>query len=300
MASLRKIRRRIRSVRNISQVTRAMQMVAAAKMRRAQEQVLATRPYSEKAWAVLLHLASQPVAAGGLHPLLLHRPEVRVVDVVLMTSDRGLCGAYNQNIIRAALQFMANCGKTTRVVTVGRRGRDFMNRYGYYIVAEFTDLPPRPHLLDVTPIARTAIDDFLSGQADEVYLAYTNFINTLNQKPVIRRLLPIRPFSNNARGAETEAAPPAAVGEYIYEPDPATILDMVLPRFTELQVYQALLESLASEHSARMVSMRNATENALELLTDLQLTYNQARQATITKEMLDIAGGAEAMRKVRG
>lgn len=299
MATLRDIRRRIRSVRNISQVTRAMQMVAASKMRRAQQQVLATRPYSEKAWEVLRHLASQPVAGQGLHPLLVQRSEVRARDIIVITSDRGLCGAYNNNVIRAVVQFvLGQPDKEVQLVTVGRRGRDFMNRLGYRITAEFTDLPPRPQLLDVTPISRTVIDDFLSGQSDEVYLAYTKFINTLTYHIVIQPLLPIRPF----RGDEMKAVGSGrtARGEYIYEPDPATILDTVLPRFTELQVYQALLDALASEHSARMVAMRSATENAKELLSDLQLSYNQVRQTTITTEMLDIAGGAEAMRQVRG
>jgi F-type H+-transporting ATPase subunit gamma len=299
LATLREIRRRIRSIRNISQVTRAMQMVAASKMRRAQEQVLATRPYAEKAWAVLEDLASQPSANHALHPLLEARPQVRAVDIVLITSDRGLCGGYNQNIIRATVQFMGKVGVPTRLIAVGRRGRDFMLRYGRTVIAEFTDLPPRPRLLDVTPIARLAMDEFLQGNADEVYLAYTDFINTLVQKPVIRRLLPLKPTITAEQGEEGTPMRPRTQGEYIYEPDPVRILGTVLPRFTELQVYQAVLEALASEHSARMVAMRNATENAQELLANLRLTYNQARQAAITREMLDIAGGAEALRRSR-
>lgn len=299
MATLRDIRRRIRSVRNISQVTRAMQMVAASKMRRAQQQVLATRPYSEKSWEVLQSLARQRAAGQGLHPLLVQRPEVNAIDIILVTSDRGLCGAYNNTIIRTMMQFaLSQPGKEIRLVTVGRRGRDFLSRRGYRIMAEFTDLPPRPQLLDVTPIARTVIDDFLSGQADEVYLVYTKFVNTLTYRTVVQRLLPIHPFDSDEVGANGSDG--AAVGEYIYEPDPATILDTVLPRFTELQVYQALLDALASEHSARMVAMRSATDNARDLLGDLQLSYNQARQTAITTEMLDIAGGAEAMSQARG
>ncbi|MCC7352655.1 MAG: ATP synthase F1 subunit gamma [Anaerolineae bacterium] len=295
MATLREIRRRIRSVNSISQVTRAMQMVAASKMRRAQEQVLATRPYASKSWAVLHNLASQPAANQSLHPLLERRAQVRALDVILITSDRGLCGAYNQNIIRASVQFIQKSNLPARIIAVGRRGRDFMLRYGRSVIAEFTDLPPRPGILDVTPIARTAMDDFLRGDVDEVYLAYTDFINTLSQKPTVRRLLPLTTVMS-AEQVEEAGPQHTLVGEYIYEPDPVTILGSVLPRFTELQVYQAVLEALASEHSARMVAMRSATENAKELLTTLRLTYNQARQSSITREMLEIAGGAEALR----
>jgi F-type H+-transporting ATPase subunit gamma len=290
LPSTREIRRRIRSVKNISQVTRAMQMVAASKMRRAQEQVLATRPYTEKAWQILSNLAAQ----RGVD-------EIRTIGMVLITADKGLCGSYNHNMVQAAAGFIAELSYPVELITVGKRGRDAMWRMKKTIVAEFSDLPPQPRLLDITPIARTVIDGFVSGQYDVVYLAHTDFINTLNQRPAIWQLLPIRPLHLGAtpisehRGQEASES----TGEYLYEPDPATILNTVLPRFTELQIYQAVLESLASEHSARMVAMRNATENATELLDDLTLTYNRARQEAITKEMLDIAGGAEALARVR-
>jgi F-type H+-transporting ATPase subunit gamma len=300
MANVREIRRRIRSVKNIAQVTRAMQMVAASRMRRAQEQVLATRPYSAKAWEVLTHLAAQRGVNEGEHPLLDRRGTIATTGIVLITSDKGLCGAYNGNIIRVVLNFMQDLGHPARIIAVGRRGRDFLIRHGVNVVADFSDLPPRPSLLDCTPIARAAIDEFLSGECDEVYLAYTDFINTLTQQPTVRRLLPITPgrVESSVMREYMSDTPVHATGEYIYEPDPNTILDSVLPRFTELQIYQALLEALASEHSARMVAMRNATENANELIGDLTLTYYRARQEAITKEMLDIAGGAEAL--VRG
>jgi F-type H+-transporting ATPase subunit gamma len=188
------------------------------------------------------------------------------------------------------------------LITVGKRGRDAMWRMGKNIVAEYSDLPPQPRLLDVTPITHTVMDGFISGRYDVVYLAHTDFINTLNQRPAIWQLLPIHPLELGVTPVSEHRGerPVQGLVEYIYEPDPRTILDTVLPRFTELQVYQALLESLASEHSARMVAMRNATENALELLDDLTLTYNRARQEAITKEMLDIVGGAEALAKARG
>ena len=297
MANVREIKRRIGSVRNIAQVTRAMQMVAASKMRRAQEQVLATRPYSAKAWELLTHLAAQRVSIYAEHPLLDWRGRIETTGIVLITSDKGLCGAYNANIIRATLQFMSDLGHPVRLITVGRRGRDFLIRHGGNVVAEFSDLPPRPSLLDITPIAHTAVDDFLKGDCDDVYLAYTDFINTLTQQPTIRRLLPITPgrIESSVMREYIADSLEGATGEYIYEPDPRVILDAVLPRFTELQIYQAVLEALASEHSARMVAMRNASDNANELIGDLTLSFYRARQEAITKEMLDIAGGAEVL-----
>jgi F-type H+-transporting ATPase subunit gamma len=297
MANVRELKRRIKSVKNIAQVTRAMQMVASSKMRRAQEQVLATRPYAAKAWQILTHLASQHASPQLLHPLLTQRDEVRTTGLVLITSDKGLSGAYNANILRATLRFMAERGHPVRLVTVGRRGRDFMGRHGGHVVAEYADLPPRPTLLDVAPVARTVIDDFLSGDYDEVYLAYTDFINTLSQKPTIRQLLPIRPGElDSVMCKYINPDISELTGDYIYEPDPATILSAVLPRFTELQIYQAILEAFASEHSARMVAMRSATDNAHTLVGDLTLSFYRARQEAITREMIDIAGGAEALR----
>lgn len=300
MPSTREIRRRIRSVKNISQVTRAMQMVAASKMRRAQEQVLATRPYAEKAWEVLRHLSAQQGADEETHPLLQVR-EVELIGMVLITADKGLCGSYNHNMVQAALRFIRELPYPVELITVGKRGRDAMWRLRQNIVAEYSDLPPQPGLLDITPIARTVMDGFVSGHYDVVYLAHTDFINTLVQRPAIWQLLPIRPLELGVSPVSEYRGPasPAPAVEYLYEPDPQTILGTVLPRFTELQIYQAVLEALASEHSARMVAMRNATENANELLDDLTLTYNRARQEAITKEMLDIAGGAEALSRAR-
>jgi len=297
LPSTREIRRRIRSVKNISQVTRAMQMVAASKMRRAQEQVLATRPYTEKAWQVLTDLASQRGVDEQVHPLLEVREDIQTVGMLLITADKGLCGSYNHNMIQAAARFIKELPYPVKLVTVGKRGRNTMWRRGQQIVAEFSDLPPRPGLLDITPMAHTVMDGFLSRQFDVVYLAHTDFINTLLQRPAIWQLLPVRPLHLGVAPVSEYRGPQGTptIVEYIYEPDPRTILDTVLPRFTELQVYQALLESLASEHSARMVAMRNATENANELLGDLTLTYNRARQEAITREMLDIVGGAEAL-----
>ncbi len=262
-------------------------MVAASKMRRAQEQALGTRAYAEKAWEILTFLAAQTPPGAPRHPLLSYR-SVNTIGLLLITGDRGLAGAYNHNVIRLACEFIKEATSPVKVVTVGRKGRDFLWRYGADIIAEFTGIPAQPAFIDITPIARTVIEDFLNGTLDQVIMAYTNFVNVLVHRPVLRQLLPIRPVG--------EVRP---MGEYIFEPDPQTILGTVLPRFTELQVYQAILESLASEHSARMVAMRNATDNAQALVEDLTLTYNRARQESITKELLDIAGGAEAMAKAK-
>jgi F-type H+-transporting ATPase subunit gamma len=302
MASTRELRRRIRSVKNISQVTRAMQMVAASKMRRAQQNALATRAYSERAWRILAHLASQREETEELHPLLRHPPEVRNIALILITSDRGLCGGYNNNIMRVVADSILSAQAPVKLIAVGRKGGSYMARYGRDVVAQFHGLTDQPRVTDIIPIVRLILDGFCEGSFDLVLLAYTDFINTLVQRPVVRRLLPV------VIGASEEEAvvrylpdqEPEAVPQYIYEPDPRRILDTVVPRFIELRLYQALLESVASEHSARMVAMRNATDNAIDLIDELTLTYNQARQQDITSEMLDIAGGAEALRQAQG
>lgn len=289
METLREIRRHIRSVRNISQITRAMEMVAASKMLRAQQQAMASRAYAQRAWEVLTYLAGQP---GGIeHPLYEVRP-VKAIGIILITSDRGLCGPYNHNILRVTSRFMLeqmDKGIELRLITVGRKGRDFMLRYGHNVIAEFTKVRDRPTIMEIAPIARIAMDEFTSGQVDEVYIAYTRFVSTITQTPTIKKLLPI----------ERPAPEERLAALYIFEPDPHTVLEEVLPRFTELQVYQAILEAQASEHSARMVAMRNATENAQELINELTIRFNKVRQWNITREMMDIAGGAEALRKAK-
>ncbi len=221
-----------------------------------------------KAWDVLVHLASQVVVPSDLHPLFEVRDQVNSVTILLLTSDRGLCGAFNTNIIRHTLQFIRASDMPVTLVTAGRKGRDLMYRAQQRISADFSNLPDNPTILDVTPIAHTLIDDFLSGRADVVYLAYMDFVNTLVQRPSVTRLLPLRPLLHGlenqamAEYLDGERSSTAMLPEYVYEPDPGTILNEILPRFTELQIYQAVLESQASEHSARMVAMRNASENA--------------------------------------
>ena len=278
-------------------------MVAASRMRRAQEQALASRPYAAKAWEILTHLVAQRGNLQQLHPLLTQRETIRNVAVILITADKGLAGAYNGNIIRATIGYMSRENRQdAQLITVGRKGRDFMLRFGRRVIADFTDMPARPSTMDISPITRIAIDGFLKEDFDEVYLAYTDFINTLVQEPTVRLLLPIRPGNIESKVMSEYLAQETTTmaSDYIYEPSPEALLDTLLPRFTELQIYQAVLESRASEESARMVAMRNATNNANDLVSDLTLSYNRARQESITKEMLDIAGGAEALAKARG
>jgi F-type H+-transporting ATPase subunit gamma len=259
--------------------------------------VLGTRPYARAAWEVIVNLGG--TADPSLHPLLAREVDADAALIILFTSDRGLCGAYNHNINQTTLEFARNIGIPVRYITVGEKGRNVMWRLGEAVVAEFHDLPVIPSLVDVSPIARTAIDEFLAGDASEVYLAYTDFVNMLTQNPVIQPLLPLcRRDSRTSMTCVLEYEP-AQITEYIYEPDAPTILNEILPRFIELQVFQAVLEANASEHAARMVAMRNATENAEDLVRDLTLDYNKARQRSITREILDIAGGAEALEQER-
>jgi len=289
----------MRSIKNLSQVTRALEAVSASKARKAQQAVLSTRAYAGKAYDILTHLANQPGSLTMLHPLLTQRAEVKAIDLVLVTGDRGLAGAYNSNIVRAAMVFARAQTPPVRYVTVGRKGRDLVFRRRGHIAAEFTGLPAAPGSLDVAAIARTVIDDFLNGTVDEVFLAYTDFVNVARQVPTLKRLLPIS-VATASRGGLSDrldghVTPPAV--PYIYEPSAGELLNTIVPRFTQLQILQAVLESLASEHSARMVAMRNATDNAGELIDNLQLDYNKARQLSITSDLLDIAGGAEALAK---
>ena len=282
MANIRLIRRRIRSIQSTAKITKAMEMVATSKMRRAQERVLAGRAYAEKLHQVIADLAAQP--GGAAHPLLERREPDRIA-IIHMTTDRGFCGGLNANMNRAAAAFILEQVAPTVLITVGRKGRDFMRRHGRELVAEFTGVSDRPTLLDTLPMSRIVIDDYTNGTVDAVYLAYTRFISTATQRPMLQQLLPVEPAKVEHTGEI----------EYIYEPDARAVLAELLPRFVEMQVYHALLEAIASEQSARMVAMRNATDNANELVQDLTLMYNKARQEMITKELLDITGGAEAL-----
>ncbi len=291
MASAREMRVRIRSVKNISQVTHALEAVSASKVRKAVAAILATRPYATKAWQILQHISAQP-GHTVLHPLLAQRTEIRKVLVVLVSGDRGLAGAYNTNIIRFVLEHFGNLPAPVEYITVGRKGRDLLLRRRKEVIAEFSNLPAHPTFMDVSAIGRKAVDEFLSCNVDEVHLVYTDFVHMGRQVAVSKKLLPLELGESEQRVQDFGHQKLTAA--YIYEPAESELLDEIIPRFTALQVYQAVLESLASEHAARMLAMHNATENAIELVGDLQLQYNKARQQTITGDLLDIVGGAEA------
>lgn len=284
MANIHLIRRRIRGIQSTAKITRAMEMIATLKMRRAQERGLAGRPYSEKIFQVIADLAALPQEGKPMHPLLQSRT-VNKIAIVHITPDRGLCGGLNTNVNRKTASFIVEQSVPVTISVVGRKGRDFMRRHKCEILAEFTQLGDKPSLLDTLPISRIIIDDYSSGVIDLVYLVYAQFISTMTQKPVMQQILPVEP-ATIPRGENVD---------YIYEPGADVVLGELLPRFVEMQVYHAILESIASEHSARMVAMRSATDGANELVQDLTLMYNKARQEAITKELLDIAGGAAAL-----
>ncbi|MFC1908820.1 ATP synthase F1 subunit gamma [Chloroflexota bacterium] len=282
MANIRTIRRRIKSIGNIAKITKAMEMVAASKMKKAQERGLAGRPYSEKIQQVIADLAALPEMR--VHPLLQSRPVAKVA-IVHITPDRGLCGGLNTSINRSAAKFILEQSVPVTMITVGQKGQDFMLRTHRDIYAEFSQVGDQPSLLDTLPISHIIIEDYGTGKIDMVYLSYAQFVSTAVQRPVLKQLLPIEPA----------VIPGAQNVEYIYEPDPNAVLGELLPRFVEMQVYHAILEAIACEQSARMVAMKNATDNASELIEDLSLLYNRARQESITTELLDIAGGAAAL-----
>ena len=281
MPSVRDIRRRIRSVENTGKVTNAMSLIAASKMRRAQMAVVEGRPYAEKIHDVIATLAAQPAGdEDTVHPLLQVR-SVNRVGLVVITPDRGLAGGMHATINRSVAQFILNSAAPVRSIVVGRKGRDFLVRYTEGVQAVFTDLGDRISLADTTAISRLAIDGYSEGEVDEVYVAYTRFLSTMQQRAVMERILPVEP-------AELDSA--QRVG-YIYEPDAATVLSTLLPQFVEMQIYHAVLENIASEQSARMVAMRSATDNANQLSSDLTLVMNKLRQDSITNELLDLVGG---------
>jgi F-type H+-transporting ATPase subunit gamma len=292
MASTREIRRRIRSVKNIAQITRAQQMVASSKMRRAQERVLSARPYSEQLQTLLARLASQVEGEGDL-PLMQSRP-VKRAGIVLMTPDRGLAGALSGNVNRRAgvlagelRRESGNAELPISFIAVGRKGRDFLVRTRQNLIAEFTRLGDQPSQADVRAIAKAVTDAYIAGEVDRVQLVYPKYVSTVVQTPTVLQLLPVQP------PAVQEAA--GATPQYIFEPDAETLFAELLPRYVETLIFQPLLETVASFYSAQMVAMRNATDNANDLLDDLTLTYNKARQSAITTQILEIVAGSGAL-----
>jgi F-type H+-transporting ATPase subunit gamma len=284
MVSTQILRRRIRSVQGTAKICKAMEMIATAKMKRAQEQAIAGRPYAEEISKVVSDLAAEAQAGGKVHPLLQKR-DVQKVAIIHMTTDRGLCGGLNANQNRLVASFILAQTVPITLVTVGRKGRTFACNVQCDFRAEFTGISDRPSLLETLPISRVVIDDYSNGRVDQVYLAYPRFITIMIQRPTMEVLLPIEPA----------VLPRVQVAEYIYEPEPSAVLGGLLPRYVEMKVYHAILELIASEQSARMVAMRNASDNARALIEDLTLALNKVRQETITKEICDISGGAEAL-----
>jgi F-type H+-transporting ATPase subunit gamma len=280
--SQREIRRRIGSVRNIKQITRAMQFVAASKLKRAQEATLQSRPYADALDEVLADLAQ--VLGGEEHPLLARR-ETGTRLLVVLTTDRGLAGSLNTNTIRFAAQAITEHEGDLKVVTVGRKGQGAMRRARVPIAATFEGHGDRPTFASVLPLARLITDDYLAGTYARVDLIFPRFVSTLSQRPISDSLLPIDP-SEDTRGIPGR--------QFLFEPTAGEVLTQILPRYVATRIYQAVLELAASEQSARMVAMKNATENAQELIDDLTLTYNKVRQANITREMVEIATGANA------
>jgi F-type H+-transporting ATPase subunit gamma len=295
MPSLRDIRRRIRSVKNTAQITKAMQMVASSKMRRAQERVQQARPYAEQIRALVSRLANASGEDLGEGVALLRQRPIHNIGFVVLAPDRGLCGALPSNINRRAMSAalevqnrVAAQGERPGIefIAVGRKGRDFIVRTQQHLVAEFTNYGDRPSITDASAIAQVAVDAFISGEVDAVYLVYAKFINTVTQQPVSVQLLPVQPPPREENEDSRKTI------EYIYEPDPKALFEALLPRYVDTQVYQALLETIASFFSAQMVAMKNATDNAKELVDDLTLTYNKARQSAITTQILEVVAGA--------
>ncbi|NOK62106.1 MAG: F0F1 ATP synthase subunit gamma [Chloroflexi bacterium AL-W] len=286
MPSTREIRRRIKSVKNLSQITRAMEMVSASRMRRAQRNVLATRPYADRLLDVMSELMAR--SSGGRRGSLLEvRPDVKSVGLIVITPDRGLAGSLVANVLRRVTRTIADeqqQGRNVELLTIGKKGRDFMMRNGFSVIAEITKIGDYPRLVDTLGISTNVINGFREQRYDEVYVIYSEFVNTLVQRPTLKRLLPVEPPGEVA----------SSRFDYTYEPSQEEVLDGLLPRFVEVQLYQAVLEAIASEHSARMVAMRNATDNAKELNRDLTLTFNKTRQTSITNEVSEIAAGAAA------
>jgi F-type H+-transporting ATPase subunit gamma len=284
LANIRLIRRRIKGVQSTAKITKAMEMIAASKMRRAQERGLAGRPYTQKITQVISALASVPQDKTA-YPLLQARDPVKHIALVHITPDRGLSGGLVSNLNRKSASFILEQALPASVIAVGRKGLEFMRRTSQNVVAEFIQLGDKPNMIDTLPISRIIIDDFISGKVDAVYITYARFVNTMLQTPTVIKILPVTPVTLEA----------GVSSDYIFEPSSDAVLNALLPRFVEMSVYHAILEAIASEQSARMIAMRNATDNAEELIDDLTLVYNKARQESITTELLDIIGGAAAL-----
>jgi len=292
MANSKEIRTKIKSVQNTRKITKAMEMVAASKMRRAQERMRAARPYADKIRNIAAHLGQ--ANPEYRHPFLIVREQVKNAGVIVITTDKGLCGGLNTNILRAVtnkLKELDGQGVKVEATAFGNKGFGFLNRIGAKVVSHATHLGDKPHLDKLIGPVKVQLDAYAEGKVDVVYIAYTRFVNTMKQEPVIEQLLPLA----SERFAQTEAEKKAYGWDYIYEPDAKTVIDELMTRYVEALVYQAIVENMSSEQSARMVAMKSASDNAKKVIEDLQLTYNKARQAAITKELSEIVAGAAAV-----
>ena len=283
MASAKEIRGQIKAIQNTAKITKAMEMVAASKMRKAQDRVLDARAYAEGIQRVIANLMQ--AHPEYQHPFFVHREEVKRVGLVLITTDKGLCGGLNTNALRLALQTVREQKAEVEVINIGRRGGAFMRRAGLTIGGSVENIPDSPELGDILGAADLAIEKYLNGDFDEVYLLYSEFVNTMTQTPRVKRLLPCPP---------TEEPSHPGYWDYLYEPDSQVVLDGLLKRAFESLVYHGTLENKACEQSARMVAMKSATDNAKSIVKDLQITYNKARQAAITQELAEIVAGSAA------
>ncbi len=294
----RTIKRRIKSVKNTRKITKAMELVAASKMRKAVNSVLATRPYAKLAWDTVLTISK--ITDTSLHPLLRKREGGKNILVILLTSDRGLAGGFNNNVIKQTVNRIKEMGETYEISTIciGRRGADAMRRIGIPITASFTGIANNPKFEDILPIGRLVIDEFQSGNYDKVIVAYTDFKSALTQEPLLLDLLPLGSPEDTKEIGEVKEGGEVKIThaeEYRFEPSPKAVLNKILPRLVETMIYQAVLESAASEHSARMMAMRSASDAASDMIEALTFTFNQARQAGITQEIAEISSGKAAL-----
>jgi len=289
MPGSKEIRTKIKSVQNTRKITKAMEMVAASKMRKAQERMRHARPFGEKLRNIAAHLAN--ANPEYRHPFLVKRETTKAAGIVLITTDKGLCGGLNTNVLRMVtnrLRELGNAGTQVQVTAIGNKGLGFMQRINAKVVSQLVQLGDTPHLEKLIGPLKVQLDAYAAGEIDVLYIAYNRFINTMKQEPVIEQLLPLDPSHLQETTREFS-------WDYLYEPDAQTVLDELLVRYAEALIYQAVAENMASEQSARMVAMKSASDNAKKVIGDLQLSYNKARQAAITKELSEIVGGAAAV-----
>ncbi|WP_109476759.1 F0F1 ATP synthase subunit gamma [Paraburkholderia sp. C35] len=295
MAGMKEIRGKIKSVQNTRKITKAMEMVAASKMRRAQERMRAARPYADKVRDIAAHMSR--ATPEYRHPFMVTNEGAKSAGFILVTTDKGLCGGMNTNVLRASLQKFKELegqGKTVEATAIGGKGLGFLNRLRAKVASNVVQLGDTPHLEKLIGAVKVQLDLYSEGKVSAVYLAYTRFVNTMKQEAVIEQLLPLS-AEQFERKDDTDNPTPATSWDYIYEPDAQTVVDELLVRYVEALVYQAVAENMASEQSARMVAMKAASDNAKTVINELQLVYNKSRQAAITKELSEIVGGAAAV-----